>query len=215
MAKAKKKTTKKKKVAKKKKPKSKPKAKAKTAKTKKKSKTQKVKIVKRNKSGLFAEGTNAGGNESTLTPAIAMQLAKFWRHNISDKTACSVIGITEKQLKGWLERDTEVRIVINTGTTIKEQIIGLRVLRTRERGFLEFDFLERHDQAVKDASTALQFGHAIKGLEFMLERRFPNKYGKNSTDVDEGKPKAVKFPLAPPPPKKKKSKTVSAKKTQN
>lgn len=199
MAKTTKKKAKKKTAAKKKKVKSKPKTKAKA----KKEKTG----IKRGKGGLFAKGTKAGGRKTTLTTTIAIQLARMWRHKISDQIACDVIGITKNQLKQWLRTNQIVSITVKRTVgekeTLFEEKIGLQHLRTRERGMILCDYIELHKKAIEGAMDSEKYGDALRGIEFMMEKQFPRQFGKDPGGEDEDKPKAIKFPLAPPPKKKK------------
>lgn len=195
-------------------------AKKNTKKPKSKTKAKKAgnnKGIKRGKGGLFAKGTKPGGRKTTLTTTIAVQLARMWRHKISDQIACDVIGITINQLKQWLRTNQEVSITVKRIIDEKEKLfgekIGLQHLRTRERGYVLYDYIELHRKAIDGAMDAGQYRAALSGTQFLMEKQFSKQFGKDPGGDDEDKPKAVKFPLAPPP-KKKKPKAKAAKKSK-
>jgi len=130
---------------------------------------------------------DAGG--STLTADIATKLANGWREDISDETLCSILSLTISQLKNWLYKNTVVTIpkTITTirpdgsqSTVTQAETIGLRDLRTRERGILELDYLQRHARMIKSAETDKDYRTAMRGVEWRLEKRFPKKYGAQS-----------------------------------
>ncbi len=192
---------------------------AKTVKKAKKKTTAKKKTVKpKSKTKAKVGKKNKGGRKTTLTTAIATQLARMWRHKISDQIAIDVIGITKGQLDQWLRTNqvVDITIVKTDKAGIKKystENIGLHTLRARERAFVLYDYMELHKQAIDGAMANDQYKAALGGTEWLMEKQFPKVFGKDPGGDDEDKPKAVKFPLAPPP-KKKKPKAKPAKKSK-
>ena len=203
--KTKKKTTAKKKIVKSK------------SKTKAKAKKKKA-VIKRGKGGLFVKGTKGGGNKTTLTTAIAMQLARMWRHKIADNIACDVIGITYQQLRRWINTNQVISVTMGKtdkagNTTFFTESIGLQTLRARERGTHLLDYMEKYKTAIDSALSNEQYKAALGGMQFLMEKQWPKVFGKEPGGEDEDKPKAVRFPLAPPPSKGK-SKSKPPKKSK-
>jgi hypothetical protein len=137
-----------------------------------------------------------GGVQPSLTPEIALKFATMWHFHINDKDICGIVGVKEKQLTNWLQRNTKVVIPIiikrvdETGNNIEHRTtekIGFRELRTRERAKLEVDYMTHHENAIKLAIASGDFKAATKALEWVLSKRFPKRYPQNtgiSVDVN-------------------------------
>lgn len=111
------------------------------------------------------EEASKGGRDITLTADIAVRLATGWRRRMIDKDLCYIVGISEGQLRGWLQLNTVVTIIYNVkqpdGKEYKRsETIGLRDLKEKEYANCEFNFYQRQDLYREEAYKAKQYGLA-------------------------------------------------------
>ena len=135
-----------------------------------------------------------GGGQTTLTVDIAVKLASGWRLHIEDKNLCPIVGITHSQLRGWLQENTKVTIVRSMrrlsadGTLLKDEngrdsisrtmeTVGLYDLRAREWASLEYDYMTKLAMLIEQAITDKNYMAAFKGIQWVLAKRFPKKFG--------------------------------------
>ncbi len=132
--------------------------------------------------------------KQTLTPEIATSIEAYWElsgpDTLTDAEICSRVGITAKQLEGWLRRGTKV-------TRSGGKTESLRVIRERARAKTKLTYLQRMVVMVAEAHAAAQralnpialpgqaaatpnyngaanlFRVAFQGLQWLAERQFP------------------------------------------
>lgn len=132
------------------------------------------------------EEVSKGGRDITLTPEIAKRLAVGWQMRMDDNDLCYITGITYQQLRGWLNKNTEVTLVFNvtneeTGITSKRmETIGLRTLREREWANFEFSTVQRLNYLSKEAVKKGDIRTAASIEEWKLEKKIPKIYSSNS-----------------------------------
>ena len=132
------------------------------------------------------EAKKTAGRDITLTPDIAKRLAVGWQMRMDDNDLCYITGITYAQLRGWLNKNTEVSLVFNvtneeTGVVSKRmETIGLRTLREREWANFEFSTVQRLNYLSKEAVKKGDIRTAASIEEWKLEKKIPKIYGSGS-----------------------------------
>jgi hypothetical protein len=138
--------------------------------------------------------------KTTLTTEIAEQLKTFWMiggpETLSDDEICDRIGITEGQLRGWLQRNAKALVAWNG----KEIELGLRDLRTRARAQLKGGYLARLNRLATISEAEGDILTSAKIIMWLTEKQFPKDFGvlvgKVPDESDKG-PKVVKSPFIP------------------
>jgi hypothetical protein len=146
-------------------------------------------------------GMKSANVPSTLTADIAVRLAVGWRENISDDALCDIIGITEGQLRWWLQNNTSVTIVKTVkqigadGEPLKDsegmdlierraEAIGIHDLRVRQKQSLEFDYLTKHARVIDAAERSGDYRTAVNAMQWRLQVANARKYGGQSGQVN-------------------------------
>ncbi len=138
------------------------------------------------------------GNDTTLTPDIAIKLAAGWRLHMQDIDLCPVIGISEKQLKGWLFRNTRVTIIRTItkvgpdgkplegegNVTRTQETVGLRDLRAREWANFEFSYIQKLMLLAERAEANKDFNTAFKIRAWILAKRLPKKFAESAININ-------------------------------
>ena len=136
-----------------------------------------------------------GGGQTTLTPDIAARLASGWRLHIEDDDLCFIVGITHGQLRGWLQNNTQTTFIRSVprlrvdGTPLRDskgneivkrvtETVGLYDLRAREWASFEYNYMQKHDMLIDKAIAEKDYRTAMKGIQWVLAKRFPKKYGE-------------------------------------
>lgn len=138
------------------------------------------------------------GNDTTLTPDIAMKLAGMWRLHLDDKDICWLVGITTGQLKQWLYRNapvTIIRTITRVGpdgkplegeenvTRVKEAV-GLRDLRERERASLEYTYNQKLVMVIEQAIQKGDLKTAGNNIQWLMAKKIPQKYAESGININ-------------------------------
>lgn len=125
-------------------------------------------------------------NDTTLTPDIAIRLAKGWNVKFEDTILCDIIGITYNQLSNWLKNNQKVTLIVNVkkpdGTEERRQeTIGLRQLRAREWAKLSYNLMNNQLALAEDAKKAKDYATAARIEQWVMEKVEPKRFGQTST----------------------------------
>ena len=127
-------------------------------------------------------------NDTTLTPDIAIRLAKGWNVKFEDTVLCDIIGITYNQLTCWLRNNQEVTLVVNVkkpdGTEERRvETIGLKQLRAREWAKLSYNLMNNQLVLAQEAKDNNDQATAARIEQWILEKIEPKKYGQQPANV--------------------------------
>lgn len=117
---------------------------------------------------MTAEGANAGGRPSVLTPEVRKKLLSGLRCGLSRAAAATRAGIGARTLREWMAR-----------TDAAEPYASLRA----EVEAVEADCEARLTAVVLKAALA-----DPNQARWLLERRFPQTWGRRTVVVDETPP---------------------------
>jgi hypothetical protein len=118
---------------------------------------------------MTAEGANAGGRPSVLTPEVRRKLLSGLRCGLSRAAAATRAGIGARTLREWMAR-----------TDTAEPYASLRA----EIEAVEADCEARLSAVVFKAALA-----DPNQARWLLERRFPQTWGRRTVVVDETPPR--------------------------
>ena len=135
-----------------------------------------------------------GGRPITLTKEIGGQLEALWRlsgdDTLTDKEIAERLGITYKQITGWLDKNTKWIVRIDeSGKKLKSKN-GLRVIRTQAKASTKSSYLATLYDLMTSAKKVKDYKTAANIIEWLLEKQFPNEFGnrlKILAKVEPGK----------------------------
>jgi hypothetical protein len=126
-----------------------------------------------------------GGSRKTrsdyeLTDELAQHMAIMWTHNLTDEVIYTSLGIPKRTYYKWIEDNRIVTIQINMGNDVMAVTLGLKELKERMKAFFEPKYLVRLEKLIDRAEVAEDFRTASSNLRWLMSKRLPRKYGRES-----------------------------------
>lgn len=107
---------------------------------------------------------------SKLTSELIEQICAFIENGNTNKDACYMVGISEATLYNWIAKASKLKKQTPDNAIYFELLESLKRAEARFRAY--------HISVINNASR-----RNWQASAWMLERRYPNEYGRKVTDV--------------------------------
>ena len=127
----------------------------------------------------------AATTPTRLTKELVARCVPMWMHGIEDAVIRKVYGIPDQTWKNWVSKNTIVKVnmcdeMVEEADRIES--IGFRDLRDRCKELFEPRYLTRLEYVIGEAIAEKDMKCAGKYLAWLMEKRFPRKYGDKPID---------------------------------